>query len=154
MKKIVLALAVVATTLAGCGRMGESRLNPMNWFGGSREEAPDLGPVTATIDNRALVTQVTNLTVEQTSTGALVRATAMMPSAGWWDAELVAENHGRPLDGTLTLRFVAAAPREPITVPNDEARRLVAVYPINISTLETISNIVVTGAENSRRARR
>lgn len=154
MKTVVLALVVAATALSGCGRVSESRLNPMNWFGGSRDEAPTLGPTQTSVDNRALVTQVTELSIEQTSTGALVRATGMMPTAGWWDPGLVAENHGRPVDGTLTLRFVAAAPSEPVVAANDQARRLIAVYPINIAILETISDIVVTGAENSRRARR
>ena len=37
--KPVLALALAALVLTGCGSVRESRLNPFNWFGGSREVA-------------------------------------------------------------------------------------------------------------------
>jgi hypothetical protein len=154
MKTPLVVLLVAGLTLSGCGGFSESRVNPMNWFGGSREEVPDLGPTELSVDNRGLVAQVTELTIERTSTGAIVRATGMTPEPGWWDAELVAENFGRPVDGVLALRFVAAPPREPVPATNDRARRLIAVYTLNESILETISDIVVTGSQNSRRARR
>jgi hypothetical protein len=154
MKLPFLALVVAGLVLSGCGRLGESRLNPMNWFGSSREEAPDLGPTELAVDNRPLVAQITDLTIERTSSGAIVRATAMTPTPGWWDPALVAENFGRATDGVLTLRFVAAPPREAVTAPSNSARQLIAVYPVSEALLETLSAIVVTGQENSRRTRR
>lgn len=155
MKTPVLALVALTLALSGCARVGESRLNPMNWFGSSRAEArPDLGPLSDVIDNRPLVPEVSTLTIERTSTGAILRAEAVMPNAGWWDPELLAENFGRPVDGVLTLRFVAAAPREPVAAPNPAARTISAVRALSYADLETIVEVVVVGEGNARRIRR
>jgi len=149
---VVLLVSVLAVT--GCDRARESRMNPRNWFGSSEEERPSLGPVGETEDNRAPVAQVSALTTEQTSSGALIRAEAIMPTAGWWDAELVPENYGRPQAGVLTLRFVAAEPRETAPDTGVQSRTLVAVYSMSQAQLDVVSEIVVTGEGNSRRIRR
>lgn len=154
MKTPILALVVVAVALVGCGNMRQSRLNPRNWFGTSHEERPDLGAISSTIDNRALVAQITELAIEPTSSGALLRAEAVMPTAGWWDAELVADNNGRPVQGVLTFRFVAAAPRTPAPDTGVRSRTLVAAHPLSSALLEVTSEVVVTGSANSRRIRR
>jgi hypothetical protein len=155
MKTPVLALVCAALVLAGCGGIRESRMNPMNWFGESRaSERPDLGRTSDTIDNRPMVPEVSTLVIERTSSGAIIRAEAVMPSGGWWDAELLSENFGRPIDGVLTLRFVAAAPRTPVPAPNAAARTITAVYAINQADLDTIAEIVVAGEGNARRIRR
>lgn len=156
--RLPLALTLCAMLgLSACGGLGavrDSRLNPMNWFGASQPEAPSLGPTSDVIDNRPLVPQVSSLSIERTSSGAIVRAEAVMPSAGWWDAELVADNQGRAADGVLTLRFVAAAPRAPVTGTNELARTITAVYTLRQAQLDTVAEVVVTGETNSRRARR
>ncbi len=154
MKTPIVVLLVSVLAVTGCDRARESRLNPSNWFGSSQEERPSLGPSGETDDNRALVAQVSALTSEPTSSGALIRANAIMPTAGWWDAELVPENHGRPQGGVLTLRFVAAEPREAAPDTGVQSRTLVAVYAMSQSQLDTVSAIVVTGEGNSRRIRR
>lgn len=155
MKRSMVVLLVAALTLAGCGTIRESRMNPRNWFGSSQEEErPSLGPVGDSVDNRALVAQISTLTIEQTSSGALIRASALMPSAGWWDGELMPENFGRPQAGVLTLRFVAAPPREAVPDTGERSRTLLAVYPMSLAQLDTVSSIVVTGESNSRRVRR
>ena len=154
MKAPVIALLVVGLALSGCATVRESRFNPRNWFGGSTEEQPTLGPTQSVIDNRALVPQVSALSIERTSSGAIVRAEAVMPEAGWWDPELVPENHGRPVGGVMTFRFVAAAPREAVPGANPALRTVTAVYAMSEAQLEVSSEIVVTGAQNSRRARR
>ena len=154
MKTQLILILAVTTALTGCATVRESRINPMNWFDSSREEArPDLGETGAVEDNRPLVPSVTSLTIERTSSGAIVRAEAVMPSVGWWDAQLVAENFGRPQDGTLTFRFVAAAPVQPIA-GSETARTISAVYPLTQAQLDTTSDVVVVGEANSRRARR
>ena len=155
MKTPVLALICAALVLAGCGNIRESRINPRNWFGESRQaERPDLGQTSDVIDNRPLVPEVSSLAVERTSSGAIIRADAVMPSVGWWDPELLAENFGRPVDGVLTLRFVAAAPREAVPAASAAARTITAVHAINQADLDTIAEIVVTGEANARRIRR
>lgn len=155
MKTPLILMLAASVALSGCGSIRESRMNPMNWFGSSREEArPDLGETGAVEDNRPLVPQVSALTIERTSSGAIVRAEAVMPTVGWWDAQLVAENFGRPRDGTLTFRFVAAAPVQPIANPSEAPRTISAVYTLTQAQLDTTSDVVVVGESNSRRARR
>ncbi|MCL4675891.1 MAG: hypothetical protein KJZ59_07685 [Pararhodobacter sp.] len=154
MRTSFVALLVMALAVSGCSTIRDSRVNPRNWFGASRDEPAQLGRVSATIDNRALVAQVTALSIEPTSSGALLRAEGLTATAGWWDAELVAENHGRPQGGVLTLRFVAAAPRTPVPDTGAQSRTLVAVYPMPEALLDTVSEVVVTGEANSRRTRR
>lgn len=154
MRLVLVALLSLTLAVPACGRIGESRINPMNWFGGSRDERPDLGPTSDITDNRALVVRVTELSIERTSSGALIRAEGLTRSAGWWDAQLVPENNGVPLDGVLSFRFVAAAPREPVPDTGERSRTLVVAYPVSTAILEQTSAVVVNGQENSRRARR
>ncbi|KPQ07885.1 MAG: hypothetical protein HLUCCA12_02130 [Rhodobacteraceae bacterium HLUCCA12] len=147
------ALLALSLVLAGCGGFRDSRVNPMNWFGGSTEESA-LGPLTLENDNRVLVGSVSSLAIERTSTGALVRAEAQMPGIGWWDVELVPENEGRPVDGVLSYRFLAAAPRNREARAAGGSQTLVAAAPVSEFTLEQVSTIVVRGAESSRSVRR
>lgn len=155
MKTPVLVLLCLTLALSACGTVRESRFNPRNWFDSSREEArPDLGDISDVIDNRPLVPQVSALTIERTSSGAIIRAEAVMPAAGYWDPELLAENFGRPQNGVLTLRFVAAAPRQASAATSEAARTLTAVYTLSQAQLDTTAEIVVTGESNSRRAGR
>lgn len=146
-------LIVSALVLSACAQARESRFNPRNWFGASQSE-PSLGPISNTTDNRALVTEITALSIERTSSGALLRAEGRVPAAGYWDVELVADNNGRPRDGVLTYSFVAAAPRSPVPTPNDAARRLVVATPIPSAILDQTGSVVVRAASNSRTVRR
>lgn len=151
MTRPILALIALSLVLAGCSGVRQSRMNPLNWFGTSTEES-QLGPLSLEADNRALVPNVTAMTIERTSSGALVRAEAQMPGQGWWDAALIAENNGRPVDGVLTYRFVAAAPRG--VVAGGRPQTLVVATPVSEYLLEETATVVVRGATNSRSARR
>jgi len=153
MTRALIALMVLTLTLAACGGFRDSRVNPRNWFARSTDE-PTLGPTRATTDTRPLVPQVNTMVIERTSTGAIVRAEAVMPTAGWWNAALVPENHGRPVDGVMSYRFVAARPREPVSVAQAAPRTISAAAVLSVYDLEVISEVVVIGAENTRRARR
>lgn len=133
--------------------MRDSRMNPLNWFGASREEASRLGPIAREIDNRLLVAQVTALAVERTSSGAIVRAEGLTPTQGWWDAELLPESRF-PVDGVMTYRFVVSAPREATRVSTPQSRSISVATTLSVAELEMISRIVVEGAQNSRSVRR
>lgn len=155
MKAPLAALLVSSLALAGCGGFSESRMNPRNWFGESRAEArPELGPTTLVNEGRPLVPQVTTMTIERTSSGAIVRAEAVMPSTGWWQPALVPENFGRPQGGVLTLRFVASPPVNPMPGPSAAVRTITAVYALTQAQLDTTAEVVVVGESNSRRVRR
>ncbi|MFT3689436.1 hypothetical protein [Paenirhodobacter sp.] len=143
----ILALPLLALSLAGCG-----------WF--RSETAPTLEPEGGYLkpqeDGRVPVAQVTNVTVEQTLSGAIVRATGLPPTQGWWAARLVAENDGHPVDGVMTYRFLLAPPPAdaPRRVLTQESREVTAAAFIRGPRLAGVHQVVVIGAENSRSASR
>ncbi len=149
----MLVLPIMASVaLAGC-----SWMNPMNWFGGSEQVKtlePEGGYAAALQDGRPLVAQVTDLRIDRTLTGAIVSATAVPPSQGWWNAELVAENDGMPVDGVITYRFVAAAPRpgsaDAGRVLTPDSRQISAAASINATRLAATRRVVVIAEGNSR----
>jgi len=150
MRKPLLAALMALLLLAACGG---SRWNPLNWFGGSREVAvaqtgPDGGPPA---DTRPLVDQVLSMTVERYSGGAIVRATGLPPTQGFWDGKLVAQ----PIEkGRLTYRFILYPPIEPTRVSTQASREVTAGASVSQITLDKISEIVVQGANNARSSRR
>lgn len=150
-------LLTLATVLAvsGCG-FSESRLNPFNWFR-SGPEAKTAEPVQIVVreDTRPLVAQITNLVVERTPGGAIIRATALPPEQGWFDAGLVAEFRGdQPEDGVLAYSFRANPPQAPTRVSTVQSRELTAAVFVSDIVLASVRQIRVTGALNSRTARR
>lgn len=162
MKSPLVAVLTLSLVLAGCGGFRGSRLNPLNWFGKSRSEvatlAPEGGYGTLASDRRVLVDQVTSLEIRRTPEGAIISAAGVPPTQGWWDAELVAENNGLPVDGTMTYRFVVAEPL-PGTPPasrvlTPESREVTAGAFLSNIALQEVRRIVVTGALNSRSVNR
>lgn len=159
MKSPIVAVLTLSLVLAGCSGFSDSRLNPLNWFGKSRAGeavtlAPDGGYGTSASDRRVLVDQVTSLEVRRTPEGAIISAAGVPPTQGWWDAELVAENFGKPLDGVMTYRFVVAEPVPGTAVATrvltPESREVTAGAFLSNIALQTVRRIVVTGAANSR----
>lgn len=156
MKRSVAAMLVVAVAVTGCARIRDSRLNPFNWFGKSQPVAEGLMPAEAAApDGRLLADQILSMQVNRTATGgAIVEASALPPTQGWWNAELVAENGGEPVDGVLTYRFMLAEPAGPRRVSTPQSRELTAAAFISAVKLEGTSRIVVQGLRNSRAAGR
>lgn len=106
MLRSVLIVSVILS-LAAC----ESRINPLNWFGGEREQRITIDPEASgggeDADGRLLAADITQLSVEQTTTGAIVRATGVTPATGYFDAELVLVEE---TDTTLVYEFRVAPP--------------------------------------------
>lgn len=155
------ALALVLA-LAGCG-FSDSRLNPFNWFGGSRSETPDLSPRAGypedVPDARPLVAQVATMQVERVPGGAIVRATGLPPVQGFWDAELVpdlTDAEGRPVPdgGTLSFQFRVVPPRQPTRAGPPVSRELTAAVYLSDQTLAPVRTITVRGQGNQRSSRR
>lgn len=151
---IKLPIVLAATlSLGACTTVRQSSFNPFNWFGSSRAAptgatAPALAAKTA--DNRPLIAQVISMSVLPTDTGAIVRATGLAPDQGWYDAALVPENDGQPVNGTLTLRFVAKPPPAPAGVSTPPSRMITAAYRVDRFTLAALRRVTVTGAQNAR----
>lgn len=151
MRVPILAVLILATTLPGCARLRESRLNPLNWFGPGRETVVTELYVRPE-DPRALVAQVTLLKVEPYPGGAIVRATGLPPSQGYWEAELVAQ----PLDdsGRLVYEFRVFPPLEPAAAGTPYSRQITVAAAISNIALQGVVTIVVQGASNALSARR
>lgn len=145
------AVFVLTGSLAGCGAMRESRLNPLNWFGqsGPRES---IVLVAEAEDTRALVDQVLEMQVEPYSAGAIVRAKGLAPTQGWWDAELVA----RPVDenGVLVYDFRVFPPLTETPAGAPQTREITVAVSISNVALTSVTEIVVQGASNARSSRR
>lgn len=153
MKKPLLAALSVVLFVSACGAVRTSRLNPFNWFGQSQPEqtvaAVQPGPEA---DQRPLVEQVLSMSVEPMPGGAIVRATGLPPTQGWWDGELVA----RPVDenGTLIYDFRLVPPLEQTAVSTQRSREVTVAAQLSNRKLEAIRQIVVQGALNARSSRR
>ena len=150
--RLPLTTALVATlALSACG-FGQSRLNPLNWFGRSQPAEQVALVTTAAADPRPLVAQVLTMSIEPFPGGALVRATGLPPTQGFWEAELVA----LPVDdaGTLVLEFRIFPPVTRAGVVNQQSREVTVAYSLSDIKLSSISQIIVQGAGNARASRR
>lgn len=147
-RHIILGLA--ALPVAGCGRIRESRFNPFNWFGRDRNTTVVVGE-RADIDPRPLVDQVLSMSVEQAQGGAIIRATGLPPTQGYWDAELLDDSRTA---GVLTYQFRLQRPLTPQRTSTTWSREVEVATFVTDQELQGIREIQVLGARASRAARR
>ncbi|MBK5945546.1 hypothetical protein CCR83_03540 [Rhodobacter veldkampii DSM 11550] len=156
MKTPIVAVMTLSLVLAGCGTIRESRINPFNWFGKSEDGPATLTPSAseATADARPLVQQVTQLEVAPAHGGVIVQAAGLPPTQGWWNAELVAENDGQPVDGVLSFRFVLIPPLAGTPAANrvstPQSREVTVATFVPNGDLAQVARISVTGSGNAR----
>lgn len=149
-RSLTLALSVVLLVSA-CGMVRNSKLNPFNWFGRSEKtEVIQLGQKPA--DPRLLVEELTQMSVEPYSGGAIVRATGITPTQGWWDAELVEVPTEDPSHLVLEFRIYPPVINTPVNTPR--SREVTVATNISSIRLQTISQITVQGAKSARSSRR
>lgn len=144
----VAALAALAL-LAGCSGYSQSAANPANWFRGS-QTTETLVSVPVRQDPRPLVAEVTDLALEPVSGGAILRATGLPPTLGWWAAELLPENGFEPVDGELSFSFVIAPPPQAQPQGTPATREVSAAIFVSRFKLENTRRITVTGSGNAR----
>ncbi|WP_126976753.1 hypothetical protein [Frigidibacter oleivorans] len=153
-RALTLALTT-SLTLAACGRVADSRVNPFNWFGRAESRTVVVAADPAALPpGTRLVDQVTALDVNRTRDGAIVTATGIPPTQGWWDATLLPRTAGAagtavPVDGVVTLRFVVTPPPGPTRQSTPQSRQLTAGLFLSNGDLEGVSRIVVEGAQNA-----
>lgn len=146
MNKTLVTALCATLALGACSSIGQSRLNPFNWFGRS-EETRVVAPLAESADQRALVAQVTDLTLEKMPGGVIVRATGLPPTQGYWQAELVA----RPIeDGKITYDFRVFPPITPQPSSTTQSREVIVGAFLSNIKLGTIRQITVQGANNAR----
>ena len=151
MRKPLLAALALVMFVSACGAVRESRLNPFNWFKRSETVAVTEADQTPQ-DPRALADQITALTVEPAEGGAILRATALPPTQGWWEAELVKripdENGARIYD------FRMSPPKTQAGVSTPRSREITAAVFLTTRQLQEITSITVQGARNGMTSRR
>ncbi|KPP91309.1 MAG: hypothetical protein HLUCCA08_08695 [Rhodobacteraceae bacterium HLUCCA08] len=161
MLRPLLIAAALSAALPGCARLAESPLNPGNWFRGSQEVralSPDelrplvpegaLAPIPET---RPLVGRITDMSVERTPQGAIVRATGLVATQGHYNAQLVPAGVS---GDTLVLEFRAAPPPGFEATGTPETRTITAAHDLDLTELAGIRTIRVVGADNARESRR
>lgn len=152
--RLILSLCVLAT-LAGCARISESRLNPFNWFSGAQSDAESfVPPDPVEADPRPLVAQVTALQVARTPGGAIIRATGLPPTQGFYGAGLLVEDFGEPQEGVLTYQFRVVPPPETARVSTRQSREIIVGQFLSNQALEGVRVIRVVGASNVMSTRR
>lgn len=146
-----LLAALLALSLTGCGYVAKSKLNPFNWFGRSEPRETIVLPKEGT-DTRQLAAQVVDMQIEPYSAGAIIRATGLMPTQGWWDAELVP----RPVDenGVLVYDFRVFPPVADAPQGAPRTREVTVAVSISPQKLDGVREIVVQGETNARSSRR
>ena len=144
MQKTLFLTAFVLLT--ACAAVRISPFNPLNWFGPARV-APVADLVTTATDPRALVAQVTALTVEPTTGGAIIRATGLPPTQGFWEAALVKVKTADPT--TLTYEFRIFPPLTTTRAGTPTSREIVVATAVSNIALGAVSRIIVQGASNA-----
>lgn len=156
MARTLIALSLVLGLTACSG--GDFSLNPFNWFSKPGEaDYVALEPSEGwdySQDRRLVVDQVTSLRLERTTAGVIVHATGLPPRLGYWDAELVAENDGEPVDGVMTYVFRIATPRWATNASTPYARTVQVAEFISNAALRDVRTIRVVGDRNVMTARR
>lgn len=151
MRVPILAVVMLSLALPGCARLRESRINPLNWFGPAREAVvTDL--YVRPEDPRALVAQVTLLRIEPYPGGAIVRATGVPPTQGYWEAELVAQ--ARDESGQLVYEFRVFPPRVPAAAGTPMSRQITVAVAISHIALQGVGTVVVQASGNALSVRR
>lgn len=158
-------VVILTLTLASCGTVRDSRLNPVNWFGRSTSEQPQPDPDAAVNpllpERRATsfllerdeeqdgtpVAQIDSLVVERRPGGAILRVVGSDPNAALFDVKLVRDAEAD--DGTLsyTLRALRAPGQSGAT-------RVTAAAFASDQDLDGIGIIRVQGAGNAQVSRR
>lgn len=148
MKTSILTVLAISLVLSSCGRISESRLNPFNWFGRDRSEPVQVEATQATVDGRLLVQQVTELAVDQTPGGAIIRAVGLPPTQGFWDAELI---RVEAEDTSLAVyEFRVLPPLERRRQSTQQSREIIAGASLTNRELSRIRAIIVRGQSNQR----
>lgn len=162
--KPILALTLATLVLAGCN----SRLNPFNWFGNSREVAvsEDVNPLVPREREGFFgdrdetypgvpIDTVTEITIERTRSGAIILAKGVAARQGPYEVQLTPANiDDEPVDGVLSYSFDIIYPNFNTAVGSEATRRVTAARSISNNTLEQTRTIRVNGARNAQEIRR
>lgn len=161
MLRPLITVICLALMLSGCARLATSRLNPVNWFGPSAPVAnttPDgaLRPLVAVgeavaVDTRVVIDQIIALQIEPTRSGAILRATGLAATQGFYNAGLVLAASD---NGDVTYDFRVAAPAGFEAIGTEASRRITVALELSAAELAGLRSVTVRGAQNARESRR
>jgi hypothetical protein len=170
-RRVFLSLATVSV-LAGCGGFRQSRANPRNWFGRSRSRRRAAEPASENTNpliperedtifrrNRkevyegTPVDQVTQMVIEPTSDGGIIKVTGLSLRQGAFDVRLISDSDGEPVNGVLEYRLMALQSEEGAQ-GSERARTVTAGEFVSAQKLERANVIRVIGARNEQVSRR
>ncbi len=159
-------MTLVAFVLAGCS----SRLNPVNWFGNSREVEVEVAPeeVNPLLPQQSRILRrpqdvytgvpidtITELRIERTRTGAIILVEGVAARQGPYAVQLTPDNiDGEPEDGVLSYTFDIVYPPRDTPIGSEATRRVTVAQAISVETLENTRLVRVVGARNARETRR
>ncbi|MEP1198276.1 hypothetical protein [Tateyamaria sp.] len=171
----LLTTSVLIATL-GLSACGESRLNPVNWFGNGRSQPPakitpvetnplipteERGNLFSTFGRREVVytgtpvDQVTELVVEKVPGGAIVRASGLSAYDGPFGVQLTPINEdAEPVDGVLTYRLEAERPRNAGRTTATQVRVVNVAIKLTDRELAGVRTIRVEGVRNAQTSAR
>lgn len=158
MRLPVYVVLIASLSVSGCARIADSRFNPLNWFGSATNvlntnASGEIRPLTpdvaqgGVIDNRVLIASASELRIDRTPDGAIVRATGQVSGQGFYNAELVPITS----DGSvLTLAFRVAPP----AAVQAGSQTVTAAFSLTNAQLAGIRTIQVQAAGNTLSSRR
>ncbi|MEO9575698.1 MAG: hypothetical protein ABJ263_06975 [Tateyamaria sp.] len=171
----LLTTSVLIATL-GLSACGESRLNPVNWFGNGRSQpvaqttTVETNPLIPTEERGNLFTvfgrrdveytgapvdQVTELVIERVPGGAIVRAAGVASYDGPFGVQLTPVNEdAEPVDGVLTYRLEAERPRDAGRTTATQVRTVNAAVRLTDRDLAGVKTIRVEGVRNAQTSAR
>jgi hypothetical protein len=166
----ILLTLLASLVLASCG-WRDSRVNPRNWFGNSRdvpvetvaeEEVNPLIPTRRSIlerntgpDASVPIGTITELRIEPTPSGAIVYASGIADRQGAFRARLVPDTDDlSAVDGVLGFTLRVEYPRDATPVGSEFSRTVHEAYTLSSQTLAQVRTIRVSGERNAKESRR
>jgi len=160
LRNLALIVGIIAA-LSGCARVSESKFNPLNWFDRAPEVTAEgailrkpLVPAQAEVtlvDARVLVETLSSASLEPSANGAILRATGIAASQGYFNAELVLVDI---TSGVLTYDFRVERPTGYEAVGSASSRQITVATVIDAASLRGVRGVVVRGANGSKRLSR
>jgi len=165
------ALLIGTLALSSCGGWRDSRVNPTNWFGNSRE-APietdaNLNPLIPQeeervsllgrgddeeVDNSLPIAVIKDMRIERTSVGAILTVEGEAARNGAYDAQLVPSITQEP--GRLEYTFRVNYPKNATYRGTPATRTIRAAVSLSNQDLAGVRVLRVIGKENARETRR
>ena len=167
------ALLIGTLVLSSCGGWRDSRINPTNWFGKSRESRVEasvdenLNPLIPQEEDRANllgsrdevqedrslpIALIKDMSISRTPTGAIVTVVGEAARNGAYDAVLVPTEAQDP--GELEYTFRVTYPEKATYRGTEATRTIRAAVSLSNQDLRGVHRIRVVGKENARESRR